>query len=73
MAYRTIKKVGKFKFKKPPSPKIRRNERLRKLATSGKLTTRKLEKHIIKERKKGYPVKYSKPVGFRKPRKRKRK
>ena len=52
MTYRTIKKVGKFKFKKPPSPKIRRNERLRKLATSGKLTTRKLEKHIIKERKK---------------------
>ena len=73
MAYRTIKKVGKFKFKKPPSPKIRRNERLRKLATSGKLTTRKLEKHIIKERKKGYPVKYSKRIGFRKPRKRKRK
>ena len=73
MAYRTIKKVGKFKFKKPPSPKIRRNERLRKLATSGKLTTRKLEKHIIRERKKGYPVKYSKPIGFRKPMKRKRK
>ena len=73
MAYRTIKNVGKFKFKKPPSPKIRRNERLRKLATSGKLTTRKLEKHIIKERKKGYTVKYSKPIGFRKPRKRKRK
>lgn len=65
MAYRTIKKVGKFKFKKPPSPKIRRNERLRKLATSGKLTTRKLEKHIVKERKKGYPIKYSKPIGFK--------
>ena len=29
MTYRTIKKVGKFKFKKPPSPKIRRNERRR--------------------------------------------
>ena len=73
MKPRTYKKVGKFKFKRPPSPKIRKNERLRKLATSGKLTTRKLEKHIVKERKKGYPVKYSKPIGFRKPRKRKRK
>ena len=71
MAYRTIKKVGRFKFKKPPSPKIRKNERLRKLATSGKLTTVKLEKHIVNERKKGYPVKYSKPIGFKKLRRRK--
>ena len=39
MAYKTIKRFGRFKFKKPPSPKIRKNERLRKLATSGKLTT----------------------------------
>jgi hypothetical protein len=70
MAYRTIKKVGRFKFKKPPSPKIRKNERLRKLATSGKLTTIKLEKHIVNERKKGYPVKYSKPIGFKKSRRR---
>jgi len=70
MAYRTIKKVGRFKFKKPPSPKIRKNERLRKLATSGKLTTVKLEKHIVNERKKGYPVKYSKPIGFKKSRSR---
>lgn len=70
MAYRTIKKVGRFKFKKPPSPKIRKNERLRKLATSGKLTTSRLEKHIINERKKGYPVKYSKPIGFKKSRSR---
>jgi hypothetical protein len=70
MAYRTIKKVGRFKFKKPPSPKIRKNERLRKLATSGKLTTIKLEKHIVNERKKGYPVKYSKPIGFKKSRSR---
>tara|TARA_R110001592_G_scaffold54396_8_gene166468 strand:+ start:5518 stop:5733 length:216 start_codon:yes stop_codon:yes gene_type:complete len=71
MKPRTYKKVGKFKFKRPPSPKIRKNERLRKLATSGKLTTIKLEKHIVNERKKGYPVKYSKPIGFRKSRKRK--
>jgi len=70
MAYRTIKKVGRFKFKKPPSPKIRKNERLRKLATSGKLTTNRLEKHIVNERKKGYPVKYSKPIGFKKSRSR---
>ena len=70
MAYRNIKKVGRFKFKKPPSPKIRKNERLRKLATSGKLTTVKLEKHIVNERKKGYPVKYSKPIGFKKSRSR---
>ena len=71
MKPKTYKKVGKLKFKRPPSPKIRKNERLRKLATSGKLTTRKLEKHIVKERKKGYPVKYSKPIGFRRSRKRK--
>jgi len=70
MAYRTIKKVGRFKFKKPPSPKIRKNERLRKLATSGKITTNRLEKHIVNERKKGYPVKYSKPIGFKKSRSR---
>ena len=70
MAYKTIKKVGRFKFKKPPSPKIRKNERLRKLATSGKLTTNRLEKHIVNERKKGYPVKYSKPKGFKKSRSR---
>lgn len=70
MAYKTIKKVGRFKFKKPPSPKIRKNERLRKLATSGKLTTNRLEKHIVNERKKGYPVKYSKPIGFKKSRSR---
>ena len=72
MAYKTIKKVGRFKFKKPPSPKIRKNERLRKLATSGKLTTNRLEKHIVSERKKGYPVKYSKPIGFKKSRRRRR-
>ena len=71
MKPKTYKKVGKFKFKRPPSPKIRKNERLRKLATSGKLTTRKLEKHIVKERKNRYPVKYSTPIGFRRSRKRK--
>ena len=43
MKYRTIKKVGKFQFKRPPNPKIRRNERLRKRAIGGRLTTKELE------------------------------
>lgn len=34
-------------------------------ARSGQLTTPVLEKYIAKLRKMGYPVKYSKPIGFR--------
>ena len=39
--------------------------KIHKLAISGKLTTKQLEKHIAKTRKLGYPVKYSKPIGFK--------
>ena len=70
MKPRTYKKVGKFKFKRPPSPKIRRNEGLRKSAVSGRLTSRSLEKLIISERNLGYPIKYSKPIGFKRRKKR---
>ena len=70
MKYRTVKKVGKFQFKRPPNPKIRRNERLRKRAVGGRLTTKELENYIISERKLGYPIKYSKPIGFKRRKKR---
>jgi hypothetical protein len=70
MKPRTYKRVGKFQFKRPPSPKIRRNEGLRKRAVSGRLTTRSLENFIISERNLGYPIKYSKPIGFSRRRKR---
>jgi len=38
---------------------------LRKRAVSGRLTSRSLENFIISERKLGYPIKYSKPIGFK--------
>jgi len=63
---KTISKIGKFKFLRFPNQGIRRNEKIRKLATSGKLGYSTLEKYISKERKLGYPIKYSKPIGFRK-------
>jgi len=65
---RTIRKVGKFKFLRPVNRGIRRNEKIRKLATSGKLGYPTLEKFINKERSLGYPVKYSKPIGFKRKR-----
>jgi hypothetical protein len=43
---------------------------LRKRAVSGRLTTRSLENFIISERNLGYPIKYSKPIGFARRRKR---
>ena len=70
MRPKTYKKIGKFQFKRPPSPKIRRNKGLRKSAVSGRLTSRSLEKLIISERNLGYPIKYSKPIGFKRRKKR---
>ena len=63
---KTVSKVGKFKFLRFPNRGIRRDERIRKLATSGKLGYSTLEKFINRERSLGYPIKYSKPIGFRK-------
>jgi len=65
----TIRKIGKFKFLRFPNQGIRRNEKIRKLATSRKLSYPTLEKFIEQERSLGYPIKYSKPLGFRRKRK----
>lgn len=65
MAYKTTKKVGKFKFLRAPNKGIRRNEKIRKLATSRKLGYPTLERFIARERSLGYPIKYSKPIGFK--------
>ena len=40
--------------------------RIRKLAVRGKLSTKRLEKFIEQTRKLGYPIKYTKPIGFKK-------
>tara|TARA_Y100000389_G_C17333934_1_gene449604 strand:+ start:704 stop:907 length:204 start_codon:yes stop_codon:yes gene_type:complete len=61
-----VSKVGKFKFLRFPNRGIRRNERIRKLATRRKLSYSTIEKLINKERGLGYPIKYSKPIGFKK-------
>ena len=66
MSAKVVRKVGKFKFLRFPNRGIRRNEKIRKLATSGKLNYSNLEIFIIKERELGYPIKYSKPIGFKK-------
>lgn len=65
----TIRKIGKFKFLRFPNQGIRRNEKIRKLATTGKLGYPTLEAYINKERSLGYPIKYSKPIGFKRKRK----
>jgi len=65
----TVLKVGKFKFLRFPNQGVRRNERIRKLATGKKLSYPTLEEFINKERSLGYPIKYSKPIGFRRKRK----
>tara|TARA_B100000963_G_scaffold359368_1_gene386542 strand:- start:2188 stop:2418 length:231 start_codon:yes stop_codon:yes gene_type:complete len=70
MSPKTVRKVGKFKFLRFPNRGIRRNERITKLATRGKLSYSTLEKFINKERGLGYPIKYSKPIGFKRKRKR---
>ena len=64
----TIRKIGKFKFLRFPNQGIRRNEKIRKLATTGKLSYPTLESHINKERSLGYPIRYSKPIGFKRKR-----
>ena len=69
MAYKPTIKVGKFKFMRAPNKGIRRNEKIRKLASSGKLSYSTLERFINRERSLGYPVKYSKPIGFKRKRK----
>ena len=66
---KTIRKVGKFKFLRFPNKGIRQNKKISDLATSGKLSYPTLEKFINKERSLGYPVKYSKPIGFKRKRK----
>lgn len=69
MAPRTVRKVGKFKFLRFPNKGIRRNKKISDLATSGKLSYPTLERFINKERSLGYPIKYSKPIGFKRKRK----
>jgi|TARA_A100000171_G_C2088076_1_gene123121 hypothetical protein len=64
-----LRKIGKFKFLRFPNQGIRRNKRIRELATSGKLSYPTLEKFIERERSLGYPIKYSKPIGFKRKRK----
>jgi len=66
MAPRVISRTGKFKFLRYPNKGIRKNEKIRKLATRGKLSYPTLERFINRERSLGYPIKYSKPIGFRK-------
>ena len=62
---KTVIKSGKFKFLRFPNRGIRRNEKIRKLATSGKLGYPTLERFITKQRKLGYPIRSSKPIGFK--------
>ena len=65
---KTVIKKGKFIFVRPINRGIRRNEKIRKLATSGKLGYPTLERFIARERSLGYPIKYSKPIGFKRKR-----
>ena len=50
MSAKVVSKVGKFKFLRFPNRGIRRNERITKLATRGKLSYYTHEKFINKER-----------------------
>lgn len=61
-------KVGKFKFLRFPNKGPRQNKKISTLATSGKLSYSTLEKFINKERSLGYPIRYSKPIGFKRKR-----
>ena len=65
---KVISKQGKFKFLRQPNQGIRKNTKITKLAISGKLSYDNLEKFIDKERSLGYPIKYSKPIGFKRKR-----
>tara|TARA_Y100001963_G_scaffold77189_1_gene107028 strand:- start:121 stop:354 length:234 start_codon:yes stop_codon:yes gene_type:complete len=73
------KRKGKIKSKiikktAPSKPNVvPGGKKIHKLAISGRLTTKQLEKHITKTRKLGYPVKYSKPIGFKNAKTRKKK
>lgn len=58
-------KHGKFKFLRQSNNGIRRNPKIRKLAIANKLSYDNLEKFIESERSLGYPIKYSKPIGFK--------
>ena len=69
MAPRVVNRTGKFKFLRYPNKGIRKNEKIRKLATRGKLSYPTLERFINRERSLGYPIKYSKPIGFKRKRK----
>ena len=69
MASRVVSRTGKFKFLRYPNKGIRKNEKIRKLATRGKLSYPTLERFINRERSLGYPIKYSKPIGFKRKRK----
>ena len=68
MAPRVVSRTGKFKFLRYPNKGIRKNEKIRKLATRGKLSYPTLERFIARERSLGYPIKYSKPIGFKRKR-----
>ena len=69
MAPRVVSRTGKFKFLRYPNKGSRKNEKIRKLATRGKLSYPTLERFINRERSLGYPIKYSKPIGFKRKRK----
>ena len=69
MAPRVVSRTGKFKFLRYPNKGIRKNEKIRKLATRGKLSYPTLERFINRERSLGYPIKYSKPIGCKRKRK----
>ena len=69
MAPRVVSRTGKFKFLRYPNKGIRKNEKIRKLATRGKLSYPTLERFMNRERSLGYPIKYSKPIGFKRKRK----
>ena len=57
MAPRVVSRTGKFKFLRYPNKGIRKNEKIRKLATRGKLSYPTLERFINRERSLGYPIK----------------
>ena len=64
-----MNKQKQYKFPKVTAPgrpvNVKGGNRIRKLAISGMLSTKRLEKFIEKTRKLGYPVKYTKPIGFK--------
>lgn len=63
---KVISKTGKFKFLQFPNKGVRKNTKITKLATTGKLGYNDLEKFITQERNLGFPIRYTKPIGFKK-------